>query len=549
MQRTRFLLAFWFTFLPALLIAQHPSDVLFEPSQLRTIKLTMAPADWQQLITEVTANTVYRCTFDWDGTVMTDVGVRIKGQSSRTPGTKPSLRFRFNHYLDQKLFRLTRLDAQAMKADTSMLRERLIYDVFRRRGVTAPRAMHVRLEVNGNYIGVYTILDQFDQPEMLRTHFGSDLGNLYKANNVLGGDGTLFRGRDPAAYLGVFYDWEREQTAQPDDLMNLLEFVTGSLDPEFAAGLDARIDVDGLLEYSAINQLVGNEDWLFNDVGAWTLPITRGGAYGHNYYWFFPSAGLRARTIVWDVDVSMSYVWPPEPGGWVSRPILFGFDRSVLGRRLTAVPAWQSLYRDKLAAILDEAFDPTAVVAELDEIYEQIRAAVELDTWKQQSNSDFHAEVARLRADIPLRASDVRVQLGCPGSTFVSYGTGGAGTDGKVALHYGSGLAVLGRSFALRLRNARTDAPAVLLFGAAATDVDLTWLGMTGSRLLVDIASSVLVQTSAQGTMNVPLSLPVDSPLLGVTLYSQLAILDPGVNGPLPVVTTNGLVTHVGVCR
>jgi spore coat protein CotH len=552
MQRTgSFLLAFSGFLLLVPVAAQHPSEVLFDQSVLRTIQLTMAPTDWAALVRDVQTNTTYPCTFAWNGLQLPQVGVRIKGQSSRVTGTKPSLRFDFNHYTNQKLLQLTKLDAQARKGDPSMLRERLIYGVARRRGVPAPRAMHVRLEVNGAYIGLYTILDQFDQAEMLRTHFATDKGNLYKADNMGGGDTTLWRGFDPAAYIDVFYDWERKETTQPNDLIALLDFVNHSTDSEFEQGLPRRIDVDGLLEYCAVNQVIGNEDWMFSDVLNWAVPVVRGGPWGHNYYWYFPSeqSDLRCRTILWDVDASMSYWFTPEPGRWVTRPILMGFEHSVLSRRVMAVPGWRSTYMEKVAAILDEAFDPHDLVAELDTIFEQIQAAAELDTWKPWRNDEFHYGVALLRQDIPVRVEDVRTQLGCPGSTFTSYGEGCPGTADRVPLHHGSGMAVLGRTFWLRLRNVIPDTAAAMVAGASATSLDLAAVGMPGCTMLVQPTVDVMARTSAQGLLTLPITLPNDPQLLGVQLFSQFAVVDPGASTPLPVIVSNGIETRIGQCR
>jgi hypothetical protein len=42
---------------------------------------------------------------------------------------------------------------------------------------------------------------------------------------------------------------------------------------------------------------------------------------------------------------------------------------------------------------------------------------------------------------------------------------------------------------------------------------------------------------------------PNDPQLVGLQLFSQFAVLDPGASTPLPVVMSNGLETRVGECR
>jgi hypothetical protein len=226
-----------------------------------------------------------------------------------------------------------------------------------------------------------------------------------------------------------------------------------------------------------------------------------------------------------------------------------GFEHSVLSRRVMAVPGWRSTYMEKVAAILDEAFDPHDLVAELDTIFEQIQAAAELDTWKPWRNDEFHYGVALLRQDIPVRVEDVRTQLGCPGSTFTSYGEGCPGTADRVPLHHGSGMAVLGRTFWLRLRNVIPDTAAAMVAGASATSLDLAAVGMPGCTMLVQPTVDVMARTSAQGLLTLPITLPNDPQLLGVQLFSQFAVVDPGASTPLPVIVSNGIETRIGQCR
>lgn len=388
--------------------AEAPSDAMFDPGALRTVRLTMVdPNDWQRLVDHPEENTVYPCTFEWNGLRLEQVGVRAKGQSSRESGTKPSVRFRFNHYRDQTFLGLTRLDANALKSDASFVRERITYNACRRRGLVSPRCMHVRLEVDGRYAGVYLILDQWDQKEALRIAFGEHRGNLYKL--VGGDDGALWRGDDPEAYFNGMFEWERRQTDRPDDFIRALDAINNSSDEDFPAALAAALDVDNLLEYCAVNEIVSNEDWMFIDAADWGPPIVRGAPKTKNWYWYaLPSTG-RFVTLIWDTsDVMMDY-WTGE--GWVRRDIFIGFSQHVLGRRMMAVPALRQAYLDKVRAWIDGPFAPGVVVAELDVIHAQIREAVREDPFRPDSFEVFESQVAGLRRDIPERAQNVREQL------------------------------------------------------------------------------------------------------------------------------------------
>lgn len=417
--------------------AQDPSDAMFDPSALREVRVTMAPADWQLIVDypgydDDGTTPVYRCSFWWNGETLEDVGIRAKGQASREPmSPKPSVRFLFNSYEGEPLegggtrsrqeFRgLTKLDANSLRADSSMMRDRLIENAAARFGLPCPRTMHVRFYVNGSYVGLYLIVDQYDQSSQMRRLFGSRRrGNLYKCTWTRergADDATRWRGDDPETYVGLHgvFAWKRRVTDQPDDLIHLLDVINNTSDADFQAQLPSVLNLDNFLSYCALNEVAANEDWMFSDVLDWGPPGQRGAASSNNWWWYGatrdpPTEAPLFSVLIWDVDGSM---WDFTQEGWVRRDIRVGFGLHVLPRRVMNVPAWSASYIASVRACIDGPFRPDTVQSDIDRILPQIEQAARDDRNKPYGDQEFLDAVRQLREQIPQRVQNVRGQLG-----------------------------------------------------------------------------------------------------------------------------------------
>jgi spore coat protein CotH len=74
-----------------------------------------------------------------------------------------------------------------------MMHERVSMELFRKMGLPAPRETHAKLYVNGDYVGLYTIVESIDKP-FLRDRYGEDSGYLY---NYQWQDAFFFEDRGP----------------------------------------------------------------------------------------------------------------------------------------------------------------------------------------------------------------------------------------------------------------------------------------------------------------------------------------------------------------
>ena len=49
-----------------------------------------------------------------------------------------------------------------MNLDTSLMRDRLGYLLFAEAGVAAPRSTHARVVINGEFVGLFALVEQID---------------------------------------------------------------------------------------------------------------------------------------------------------------------------------------------------------------------------------------------------------------------------------------------------------------------------------------------------------------------------------------------------
>ena len=206
--------------LPAL-AADEPDRAIAEPEDdaafwfgqyvLHTVELLIEPDDLA-ILNAAPADEVYVPGYVvFNGVTYGPVGVRYKGSIGSFvgctsgpdgfwdisgPKTCPDLNFKvsFNRYDPElRFFGLKKLLFHAMRQDPSLMRERLGYWLFRQMGVPAPRANHIELALNGEYLGAYLNVEYLDG-RFADVHFDDGDGHLYKetwpTRRVLGASGS-----------------------------------------------------------------------------------------------------------------------------------------------------------------------------------------------------------------------------------------------------------------------------------------------------------------------------------------------------------------------
>jgi len=359
--------------------AQAPatSDALFDDTSLHEIRLTMNSRDWEALKANFQLNDYYPTHFTWNGITVQNVGIRSRGLGSRS-GTKPGLRVDFNVYVpSQTLLGLQSVVLRNNTQDPSSLHERIGMKVFSMMGVPAPRTAHTRLFVNGQYAGLYLIVESVDK-RFLTRHFNENDGYLY---NYQWEAPYYFedKGSDPAAYTPKPFQPEtHEKDPQPKPVADMVSAINNTPDAEFARVAATYVDLRRFVTQAAIENFLGDNDGLLGYDGM------------NNFYLYRLQAGQLSTFIPW--DKSEAFKMGPTHGVWYNIYDVPSWLKNRLMDRAIGVPEFRDLYLDTLLACARTA-SPAWLEAEIVRAYQQIRQAALDDPLKPFSNEEFEQDV------------------------------------------------------------------------------------------------------------------------------------------------------------
>lgn len=308
--------------------AADPSEALFDPTALLTVDIEMSEADWDAVRWQVrglggflapdcakqpfASEFTYRpATVTVNGVKLTEVGVRKKGFVGSMSTIKPSLKIKFDKYVQgQGLLGMERLTLNNNKADSTQVRQCLVYRTFARAGVPAPRCNLAQVTVNGRSLGVYTHLESIKKPFVAR-HFADANGSLY--------EGTMSDFAD--GWTATF----EPKTAETDPGLSAIKAVTQALalpEGEVLAALAKHVDLDAFHAFWAVETLVGHGDG-YN------------GNRNNFYVYVDPDSGL-LHFIPRGADMSLS---SSSKGGKGAASAIYPIVASALSERLYALPA------------------------------------------------------------------------------------------------------------------------------------------------------------------------------------------------------------------
>ena len=160
-----------------------PGAATFDPSVKHDVRLFISPeiADrlrdhpeaWQKIDVII------------DDHEMHDVAVRLKGHGSFQPyGAKANWKLSLDRYVaDQEHDGLDQLVLNNMTSDGTMLAEHYAYRAYRAFGIPAPRSVHVRVVLNGEFEGTYLMVEEVDKRFLSRWYDDND-GSLYEMHDV-----------------------------------------------------------------------------------------------------------------------------------------------------------------------------------------------------------------------------------------------------------------------------------------------------------------------------------------------------------------------------
>ena len=100
-----------------------------------------------------------------DGEELPVTGLRKKGHLGSLSTSKPSMKLRFDRYVDGRRFHtMKRFAINNAKSDPTYMRSCLAYRVFAAAGIPAPRCTYAAVTVNGVDKGVYFLVEEVKKP-------------------------------------------------------------------------------------------------------------------------------------------------------------------------------------------------------------------------------------------------------------------------------------------------------------------------------------------------------------------------------------------------
>lgn len=317
---------------------------VFDTSVLHRIEIAMSPVDAATILNRTPARV--RCTFRFDGVVLTDVGVRQAGGTYNrfVPiDGKPTLSLKFDDFVDgQKLHGLEKLVLKDGRQDTGLVGEHLTYEVYRRAGIAAPMTAYAHVTINGIDSGIYVIREPINR-DFLTRNFGRPFsnGNLYELNYQ----------PDPMVLpRQILLKDEAAQGRQRTELLGAAEAVQNAAPETFASAVSRYVDLDRYITFYAVEAATSNYD-------GFSFNVNNAYLYAH------PRDG-RLILIPYGADSSF---WAGARITKIRSP--FQAPRAALARRVRAIPELAQKFADEVARVGGESvWDKKVLHARLAEV-------------------------------------------------------------------------------------------------------------------------------------------------------------------------------------
>lgn len=162
-------------------------DFLYDDSSILEFSLVLDDSALASLASDPRADV--HADFSFLGTTY-DVGLQLKGSESgsfRTMDEKAAFKVDFHQWdPEQRFFGIKRLTLNNMIQDNTMSHEHVAYRLFRDLGVPAPRHGYAKVTVNGEWFGLYGVVETPDEQFLGRVFPDDAEGNLYEGG--YGGD-------------------------------------------------------------------------------------------------------------------------------------------------------------------------------------------------------------------------------------------------------------------------------------------------------------------------------------------------------------------------
>ena len=378
-------------------VSAQTADDLFNRAEIQRIDLWLHEADWAKLRAEFQTNTYYPADFTWNNQTVTNVGIRSRGRGSRS-GNKPGLRVDFDRYTTGGRFLgLKSLVLDNLTQDQSGIHESVAMAFYARLGIPASRELHTRLYVNGNYWGLYTIVESVDK-EMLARVFGSigdDVQNDGWLYEFKWQDNWFFSylGQELREYMYRFEATTHESKSDEEKyrpIENLIRVANNTPPDRYNVEVGPKLDLAQAVRFIAAQVFLGETDGFLGGFGI------------NNFYLYRLENSDKHVLIAWDADNTFYH---PE------FPTNSGMNDNVLIRALMAIPEYNALWYEELWRNVQMAEEGDWLNTEIIRQLQRIDQAMKDDPVKPYSSNAYEAKAAEMLNFARARIAFVKCEL------------------------------------------------------------------------------------------------------------------------------------------
>ena len=252
------------------------SSYIFDQKKLPTFELTLPASALAKIDADPTAEEYVEGSLTFEGETISPVGIRYKGSigafvgclsgtdwanpSGRKTCTKLSMKVKINwNDPEARFYGLKKLQFHAQNLDDSQMHDRLGYWFFRKMDVPAPRAIHARLVINGQYSGLYSLVEQIDG-RFTRHNFEDGTGNLYKEIWLLRSNGQAY---PEQAYIENLKTNEDENPTA-EMIQSFAQEIADADEANLQTVVSKWMNIDEIIAYAVVDRMIRNDDGAFH---------------------------------------------------------------------------------------------------------------------------------------------------------------------------------------------------------------------------------------------------------------------------------------------
>jgi spore coat protein CotH len=351
-------------------------DGIYDQDKLQTLQLDFTDSDWSgiQRACGSYSQAYFPVQFTYEGESF-DAMARLRGNWSWSCD-KLQFVVSFNEEDPDARFRgLRKVVLDAPWYDHTLMHERLAFTLFEARGLPYSCVNNARVEINGEYYGLYSNVERLDR-EYLERHFDEPDGNLYQA-------GTELKTNEEEG------DISRQQALAAADTVE-----------EIAA----LVELDQAVAEWAMEAMVPAMDNYWAGVEI-------------NYY-LYDHPGRGFLYLPYDLDISFgdaayadgTLIWPSTVS---ADPISYehpGWRKEAIVQRVLADPYWCGRFVEELRAAR-AVYSPEDLAAQVDVWDAQIRPSLVEDGHKTFSDARHDLAISALKVFFADRAAFVDAWL------------------------------------------------------------------------------------------------------------------------------------------